>query len=192
MSRAIASQRLINKTVSCLLRIFLISGLLAGSASAQQITISGVVQDATGAAIPGAQVTLTANGASQTATTNSEGKFSVSVMSGAPVIVRVSANGFAPAEKTWTASAEQAPLTFVLRGVAQGERIVVSATRTELKLSEVPGSAVELSPEDLDANAGLTLDDVLRQVPGFSLFRRSSSRVANPTTQGVSLRGLGA
>ncbi|HEY4660181.1 MAG TPA: TonB-dependent receptor, partial [Terriglobales bacterium] len=31
-----------------------------------------------------------------------------------------------------------------------------------------------------------------RQVPGFSLFRRSSSRVANPTTQGVSLRGLGA
>ena len=61
-----------------------------------------------------------------------------------------------------------------------------------MKLSEVPGSAVELSPEDISANAGLTLDDVLRQVPGFSLFRRSSSRVANPTTQGVSLRGLGA
>ena len=38
----------------------------------------------------------------------------------------------------------------------------------------------------------LTLDDRLRQVPGFSLFRRSSSRTANPTTQGVSLRGLGA
>ena len=33
---------------------------------------------------------------------------------------------------------------------------------------------------------------LLRQVPGFSLFRRSSSRVANPTTQGVSLRGVGA
>src|SRR5260370_18656107 len=38
----------------------------------------------------------------------------------------------------------------------------------------------------------MTLDDLLRQVPGFSLFRRSTSRVANPTTQGVSLRGLGA
>jgi len=36
------------------------------------------------------------------------------------------------------------------------------------------------------------MDDALRQVPGFSVFRRSSSRVANPTTQGVSLRGLGA
>jgi outer membrane receptor protein involved in Fe transport len=36
------------------------------------------------------------------------------------------------------------------------------------------------------------VDDVLRQVVGFSLFRRSGSRTANPTAQGVSLRGLGA
>jgi outer membrane receptor protein involved in Fe transport len=37
----------------------------------------------------------------------------------------------------------------------------------------------------------LRVDDVLRQVPGFSLFRRSSSRTANASNQGVSLRGLG-
>ena len=36
------------------------------------------------------------------------------------------------------------------------------------------------------------MDDRLRTVPGFSLFRRTSSLVANPTTQGVSLRGLGS
>ena len=36
------------------------------------------------------------------------------------------------------------------------------------------------------------LDDQLRSVPGFSLFRRTSSRVANPTTQGVTLRGMSA
>ena len=35
------------------------------------------------------------------------------------------------------------------------------------------------------------MDDVLRQVPGFSLFRRSDSRTANASNQGVSLRGLG-
>ena len=34
------------------------------------------------------------------------------------------------------------------------------------------------------------LDDALRSTPGFTLFRRSSSRVANPTTQGVTLRGV--
>jgi hypothetical protein len=32
----------------------------------------------------------------------------------------------------------------------------------------------------------------LRDVPGFSLFKRSSSLVANPTTQGISLRGIGS
>jgi len=38
----------------------------------------------------------------------------------------------------------------------------------------------------------VNLDDRLREAPGFSLFRRSSSLVAHPTTQGVSLRGLGS
>lgn len=32
----------------------------------------------------------------------------------------------------------------------------------------------------------------MRGVPGFSLFHRSGSRTANPTSQGISLRGLGA
>ena len=34
------------------------------------------------------------------------------------------------------------------------------------------------------------LDEALDTVPGFSLFRRTSSLGANPTTQGVSLRGI--
>jgi outer membrane receptor protein involved in Fe transport len=177
--------------VSCLAHFFLVS-VLVSLAWPQQVTISGVVQDASGAAIEGAQVTFSTSGASQTTSTNAEGRFSVSIVSGDSGTVRVTANGFASAEKTWTTSPQEVSLTFVLRGVAQGERVVVSATRSEMKLSEVPGSAVALSSEDIAANASLTLDDVLRQVPGFSLFRRSSSRVANPTTQGVSLRGLGA
>lgn len=44
----------------------------------------------------------------------------------------------------------------------------------------------------LQDNAGTNLDDRLRDIPGFSLFRRASSIVANPTTQGVSLRGIGS
>ena len=42
-------------------------------------------------------------------------------------------------------------------------------------------AAVRLSPR---------LDEALGSVPGFSLFRRTSSLGANPTTQGVSLRGI--
>lgn len=72
------------------------------------------------------------------------------------------------------------------------DEVTVTATRTEQRLGETASSMVVLSSEELAATAAGTVDDALRQVPGFSLFRRSGSRFANPTTQGVSLRGLGA
>lgn len=58
--------------------------------------------------------------------------------------------------------------------------------------SESPASITVLNQQQLEETPGVNLDDRLRQVPGFSLFRRSSSLVANPTTQGVSLRGTGS
>jgi outer membrane receptor protein involved in Fe transport len=44
----------------------------------------------------------------------------------------------------------------------------------------------------LAATPAVTTDERLRTVAGFSLFRRSSSRNANPTTHGVTMRGLSA
>jgi outer membrane receptor protein involved in Fe transport len=73
-----------------------------------------------------------------------------------------------------------------------GETITVTASRVETRLSDTPASVVVLDRKALDLTPALAIDDVLRQVPGFTLFRRSSSRVANPTAQGVSLRGVGA
>lgn len=35
------------------------------------------------------------------------------------------------------------------------------------------------------------VDELVEHTPGFSLFRRSSSAISNPTIQGVSLRGIG-
>src|SRR3954447_16980089 len=58
--------------------------------------------------------------------------------------------------------------------------------------SQTPASISVLDNQQLQTIPGIQLDDRLRQVPGFSLFRRSSSVVANPTTQGVSLRGIGS
>jgi outer membrane receptor protein involved in Fe transport len=72
------------------------------------------------------------------------------------------------------------------------EAITVTATRTETRVADTPASVVVLSREELQRSAAPTLDDSLRQVAGFTLFRRNGSRVANPTTQGVSLRGIGA
>jgi outer membrane receptor protein involved in Fe transport len=72
------------------------------------------------------------------------------------------------------------------------ESITVTATRTESRVADTAASVVVLSRATLAASPAPTLDDALRQVAGFTLFRRAGSRVANPTTQGVSLRGVGA
>lgn len=71
------------------------------------------------------------------------------------------------------------------------EEVTVTASRGETRLGDEAARVVVLDAEALFASPALRLDDVLRGVPGFSLFRRSGSRVANPTAQGVSLRGVG-
>src|SRR5207253_2867984 len=71
------------------------------------------------------------------------------------------------------------------------DSITVTATRTESRLADTPASVVILNRQAIASTAAPTVDDALRQVPGFTLFRRSGSRTANPTSQGASLRGLG-
>ncbi|HTM48294.1 MAG TPA: TonB-dependent receptor [Bryobacteraceae bacterium] len=58
--------------------------------------------------------------------------------------------------------------------------------------AETPASVSALDTGQIQRTPGDNLDDRLRMVPGFSLFRRSSSLVAHPTTQGISLRGIGS
>ena len=82
-------------------------------------------------------------------------------------------------------------LEIVLQLASGNEQVTVSAARTEVRLSESPGSTILLTHADVAATPALRVDDVLRQVPGFSLYRRSDSRTANASNQGVSLRGLG-
>ena len=69
--------------------------------------------------------------------------------------------------------------------------VVVSASRVEQRLRDVPANVTVITREDIEHSPARTVDDLLRQIPGFSLFRRSSSLVTHPTTQGVSLRGIG-
>lgn len=69
--------------------------------------------------------------------------------------------------------------------------LVVSAARLPGSAAQVPFSVDTLDARALRESPALTLDGALRALPGFSLFRRTDSLVANPSAQGVSLRGLG-
>src|SRR5688500_7886952 len=71
------------------------------------------------------------------------------------------------------------------------DRVVVEADRLPNAESGAPFSIHVVDENELRQAPQLRLDDILRvNVPGFSLFRRNSSRTANPTTQGVTLRNF--
>src|SRR3989442_6712500 len=71
------------------------------------------------------------------------------------------------------------------------DTVTVTATRTPERLADTPSSVVILTRQTIAISASPAVDETLRQVPGFTLFRRSGSRTANPTAQGASLRGVG-
>lgn len=71
------------------------------------------------------------------------------------------------------------------------DRYVVTATRTPQPPDRVAATAHVFTESAIANSPVATVDSLLRTEPSFSLFRRSDSLTANPTTQGVSLRGLG-
>jgi outer membrane receptor protein involved in Fe transport len=65
---------------------------------------------------------------------------------------------------------------------------VVTAARLPPAAADAAFSVVRLDPEVLQRSS--RLDEALRSVPAVSLFRRTTSLAANPTTQGISLRAI--
>ena len=162
--------------------------LFAQSPATSQI--SGVVTDQTGAAIDGAEVVFGGGSLSAKQVTDDRGAFVFSKLLAESGELKVSAPGFQARSLDWRAGA--GPVQVVLLPASAAEQVTVTANRTGVRVVENATSVTILSAQDLGSTAAFRTDDILRQVPGFSLFRRTTSRAANPTTQGVSLRGLGA
>jgi outer membrane receptor protein involved in Fe transport len=74
--------------------------------------------------------------------------------------------------------------------VTAAEQITVIADRGGINDSAT--SVAVFSRLQLQQTPALALDDRLHADAGFQLFRRTSSWTANPTSQGLSLRGLGS
>lgn len=66
--------------------------------------------------------------------------------------------------------------------------IVVTAARLPPAAADAAFSVVRIDESVLSRSS--RLDEALRSVPAVSLFRRTSSAAANPTTQGISLRAV--
>jgi len=189
----------------------LVLAALSARGQAADSSVTGVVEDPTGAVIVGARVEFSSGKYRVASETNPVGQFKLEILDSGlnrnPAsqnipsgIISVRARGFVPLRREWSGNelkdgAEQ--LKLVLHPEPWGpdyviQHVLVTATRIDTALEDSPADSVTISHDDLASTPAVGLDDALRKVPGFTLFRRSSSRTANPGTQGVSMRGVGA
>jgi len=73
----------------------------------------------------------------------------------------------------------------------EAQEIIVTGEGLEPALSNLVYSTIVIDRDLILTSASGRIEDVLSNVAGFQQFRRSDSRSANPTAQGVTLRALG-
>lgn len=155
----------------------------------QPRAVSGTVTDASGSTIPGAVLQLEAAGVAVSSTvTGTDGRFTFITAAPDPLRLVVSAPGFAQRLVSVAVDANL-PLTIELGPAPFFEAVQVTSSRGTEPRSDPTVAATVFPAADVTTSAALGVDDVLKSVPGFTLF--PSSRVANPTTQTMMLRGLG-
>ena len=170
-------------------RILIVASAVLLSALPADASVHGTVRDATGAAVAGARLAAEQSGSTATCETTSAADGTFDLDCAAPSdVVRIEAVGFTPVRLT----VSDASLHVVLMPAAYAEAVVVTASRAEGVTTSGAAPVSVLTSTDLTLFPPAPLDDALRSVPGFSLFRRTTSRAANPTTQGAGLRGLSA
>lgn len=147
------------------------------------VSLTLTVEDSSGAAVQGATVKQASG--SELGRTDSSGR--VTFECEPPCQLRVDAEGFQGKFVEISANT-----TVQLEPASAPQMITVTAYREPLGELESPVTTRTLQRVDLQTAAPISMDGKLRQLPGVELFRRSSSLVANPSSQGISLRGLGS
>ncbi|MGB2713561.1 MAG: TonB-dependent receptor [Vicinamibacterales bacterium] len=171
---------------------FAVAFLALALQSSPGSVITGIVRDSSGTPLAGATVLIrTISGGEERTTTGPDGRFGATVATGADLMVIVRAEGFAEHRQTIRSEATGQGLEVTLSPATVTETVTVTAARTEQLTRNVAASMNLLERESIARSPAVVADDVLRQVPTFSLFRRTSSLAAHPTAQGVSLRGVG-
>lgn len=163
------------------------------------VHLAGRVQDASGRAAPGAAIFALGAHGKVTAVADARGRFALdypsspsSPSSAATLTLRATARSMESNPLEISAQAAASEIVLVLHPSAVSQQITVTATRSSIDMPATANTVYALTSRDLNNFPAIALDDKLRQQAGFELFRRSSSRVQNPTSQGISLRGLGS
>ncbi len=171
--------------------IFFTAGI-GRSQETANFQLEGIVRDSTGAPVPDVQVTLSNARFHASQYTDREGRFHFDHLPVSAATIAVQSSAFNPVQQHWDARAQgPRPVEITLAPRTFAQRVTVTATRTVQRVSDTAASVAVLTQQDLATSGGITLDDALGEIPGFMLYRRNGSLTANPTSLGVSLRGVG-
>ncbi|HEY6098245.1 MAG TPA: TonB-dependent receptor plug domain-containing protein, partial [Anaeromyxobacter sp.] len=110
----------------------------------------------------------------------------------APVSPRAEEPRVPPPDEAGPAAAPPAAGARAAEQATPGEEIVVTATRGPRSIRDVPAAVTVVERAEIERSPTKTLDELLRIDPSFTLFRRSSSVAADPSSQGLKLRNVGA
>ena len=166
----------------------LLMALLALFQPQAQVIVAGTVVDATGGTVPEATVQLEIGGVVVLQSlTSSDGQFSFLTLPTDRVRLIVTAPGFAPRMVDVGPGAAQ--LTIELEPAPFFDAVQVTSSRGKEPQADPTVAASVLGSTEILSAPAAAVDDILKVVPGFTLF--PSSRVANPTTQTMMMRGLG-
>lgn len=158
-------------------------------AQTARVQYSGTVVGPGALPISGATVHLAIGQHALQTVTGASGRFDLATHFTGAATLSLRVSGFAPLQQSILPGN---PVRITLAPASYTQRVVVTASRTALALDESANAVQVVSGKTLQRSATITLGDRLRQVTGLEFFRRSSTLVANPTSQGVSLRGLGS
>ncbi|MGH9406161.1 MAG: TonB-dependent receptor [Terriglobia bacterium] len=158
-----------------------------GAAQVLYSTIVGTVKDPSGAAVPGAAVTVTQEqtNLTRTAVTNSSGGYTVSTLPSGTYTVKVSAHGF----KTFARSSVEVPYNFTARvdatlelgAVNQTVNVTSAAPLLQTDRADVHSNLSEQEVENVPMAPGNNFEQLFRAVPGISPPESSHSIPTNPS-----------
>jgi iron complex outermembrane receptor protein len=173
--------------------VAVVAALLAWAAAAQAqqrsgSTVSGSVQDESGAILPGANVQLTGPGVNRFQTTGPEGTYTFTVVPAGSYRVVANLGGFGSASQDVTVSGTatvQVP-ALILKVAVHGEEVVVTATRAETTLVNAPATMTVVSSDAIQTSPAQNFGDLLRGVPGLNVIQTSARDINMTSRQGTS------
>ena len=169
--------------------VVFVVALLPGVASAQTGTLTGLVRDSSGAAVPGATVRVVAETTRSTVEviTNEQGAYRADGLAAGSYRLETALDGFETSVRRLVLEAGQSSALDVTLAPSQvTEGVIVTARRIEEAAQEVPIPVSVVSGDLIESVGAFNVNRVKDLIPTVQFYS------TNPRNSAVNIRGLGA